>query len=607
MTIDTFENLFFSNLENNDIKYINDIIDSYSKLIKECYCEKGNVKCVRKFLIRFNDIILNNKNDYNIFTTVLNHPYFVHIHEEFRNSNILIKACKLNNRNAINWLMTMNINSCVQDDNGTTALMYASQNPELTDVVKYLCKDRDCIELEDKKHETAVFYAVRNIEAFRVLVNSSVNINHLNIDNDSILTYCCKYRIFEIFRTLRIANNLDRNIRNNDDMTAAMYLIEYEKYYELQMIIDESMNFNYKNRNNETAMSLLFKKYYKYYQKENIDKIKTMWYIIKLLIDNNVNFNVSIDKDGNTPLMFLIMIEDWYTIKYLLTNSKKLNISLRNSNGEDAIIIMNLKISQKFDDEMKEIANLLFEKNHSNKCSDFTDSAGNNLLMYSALTDSEKSAEYLIMDNFELVNQTNKNQENALIVCAKLGAYEIAKEIFKYRFIRINGQILKTKFTDINHKDIKGNTALHYAIQLKDYNMVNLLSHYKADQNIKNNEGLSPMELAGNDKIIIKCLNKPKMSNNYDIINEYQDLRDKYRKAYELPFEHNYQANTNLDSTKLNFMSNEIYTVIIDVNVDKDTESEKKNKKPLLFPLILLAILFILFDFCIALAVKLNN
>lgn len=494
-----FENQFFSNLQNGNRNCLNDI-QYNSKLINECYCEKGDIKSINRFVNRFNDCVLSNKDGYELYEEVLRHPSFDNLFYEFRNSDVMVRACQLSNESAIKWLMNMSINSCIQDNNGVTALMYASEKPNLINAVKYLC-DPNCINLVDKYNQTALFYAVNNIDAFRVLIDSRINVNQLNIDNDSVLTYCCKNKIYEPLRTLGVCLDIDYNIFNNDDMTAAMYLIEDGRSLELKYIINKKMNFYYMNKNKETAISILFKKLYQFYQNNDKDEIVKMHSIIKLLVDSEISLNTSIDEDGNTPLMYLIMLEDWCAIIYILIQSNDINLSLKNAQGESAITLaMNLsqkkfeeKISSDFEVNVRKLLELFVKRVENNEIHS-QDRNGNNLLMYSAYFDSKESSVVLSTEFHEMTEHVNVNQETPLIVCAKLGSLDAGREI------------LKSRYTGINKKDVLGNTALHYAIQLNDYSMVNLLGFYKADQYIRNNEGLTPLDMAKKDKTMLNIL-----------------------------------------------------------------------------------------------------
>lgn len=563
----TFENQFFTNLRQNSINCLNDI-NNNSKLIQECYSETGDIKTIKRFVNEFNEILLNNSNDsFSLFEQVLNHPDFKNILNEFRNSDIMIRACRLNSVKVLEWLMTMDINACVQDEEGATALMYASKNPELIHVVRYLCNDSSCINLVDSKRQNALFYAVRNTDAFRALVETSININQLNIDNDSVLTYCCKNKIYDTFRTLVISKTLDCNIFNNDDMTAAMYLIQEENYYRLRTIINKKMNFYYMNKNNETPLSLLFKKHYHYYQCGDMEKLLNINNIIKLLIDSEISLNSSIDKNGNTPLMYFILLEDWCSVVYILLHSSDTDLTLKNAHGDSAMTLASKfskklylkEISSLFEVDVKNLMESFYKKVPRNEVY-YQDSHGNNLLMYSAFYDSKESAAPLLDEYYELADQTNHDQETALILCAKLGSRDVAKEI------------LNKRAGDINFKDSNGNTALHYAVQSGDYYMANLLAYNKANCNAKNSEGVSPLALAMalKDETMVKYLKKPvfprdiekkeKGSHAHALFKKKPQLKrvdesafKKYREAYESVMKRttDYKINTIIKPTLL--------------------------------------------------------
>jgi len=439
----------------------------------------------------------------------------------------------------------MGINTCIQNVKGVTALMYACQSEKLQNAVRQLANNSSSLNMVDENGRTALFYAVNNINNLRTLITNDIDINRLDYNNDSILTYCCKNKIYEPIKTLAVAGNLNLNTFNNDDKTAAMYLVEDLRYMELKQIINKDMNFYYINKNNESALSILFKKYYEYYQNNEIDKILSTINVIKVLVDKNVNFNAAIDEQGNTPVMFLMMIEDWISLSYIMFYNKNLDLSLKNIYGESASSLC-LRISQKRVDEIissnynlsvKALLSLFF-KNDSFDNS-WYDRNGNNPLMYSAYYNSKESAHYLLTEHPDMVNQTNMHHESLLIMCAKLCSDGVAKEIFM------------NKVNNINQKDDNGNTALHYAVQLNDYYMTNLLAYNKADPNIKNNDGVTPMELAKKDNKLLKYITSPivsydfskkmkskglfKKKKNINPINV--DLLNKYREVYTSDFE----------------------------------------------------------------------
>ena len=113
----SFENEIFADLRNNNNNCIN-TIESNKKLILE------SSTFAKDFVQKLNHILLSDITDYTLVDKVLDHPYFSNILSEFRESDILIKACDNNNKQLVKWLLTKNIDLSIQDAYGRTALMY---------------------------------------------------------------------------------------------------------------------------------------------------------------------------------------------------------------------------------------------------------------------------------------------------------------------------------------------------------------------------------------------------------------------------------------------------------------------------------------------------
>ncbi|KRX04681.1 Ankyrin repeat-containing domain [Pseudocohnilembus persalinus] len=80
------------------------------------------------------------------------------------------------------------------------------------------------------------------------------------------------------------------------------------------------------------------------------------------------------------------------------------------------------------------------------------------------------------------VEQTDSQNNTLLIVAAQCGNIEII-------------QFLLSKFKDINHQNIDGDTALHKALSYGNDHAADLLILNGAFQNIKNNNGLTPWDI----------------------------------------------------------------------------------------------------------------
>jgi len=538
MDLKNFEYNFFKHLENNSKDCYKDI-DEYKGLIQDYFGERCDIKSIRDFVYNFNiRVIKNDKKEFDVFEGVLKHKLFTNVLYEFRNSEILILACQEGNENALNWLMTMDINTCVQDKNGCTALMYACKKTEMKflKIVNYLCEhDEKNIQLVDSKGQNAAFYAVENLSALRSLINHGIDINRTNYNYDSLLTYCCRNKIYEPLKVLGVNQNVDPNIFNDEEKTAAFYLIEDEKYFELKYIISKKMNLYFKNSKNETPLSILFKKYSNYFDSRDYDKLIDIIKIIKVIIDKKISIDTAVDEEGNTPFMYFLKYKDWCSIAYSILHCNDIDFSYKNAHGQTATIlslgitreIFYRTITSDCELDMKKL-NSYFLKNHTFD-RNFVDANGNNLLMYCAYNNASDLAELLLEEEEEKAYSININNEDLMIMCAKLGSPEIARTL-----------INKHKYTDINHQDNKGNTALHYAIQCSDYIMADLLAYNKADLNIKNKEGVSPMDLARNDGKMVKYLKNPvapyKMADKIKKKKTFKplrvDLQKKFRESY---------------------------------------------------------------------------
>ena len=67
---------------------------------------------------------------------------------------------------------------------------------------------------------------------------------------------------------------------------------------------------------------------------------------------------------------------------------------------------------------------------------------------------------------------------------------------------------------DVNKKNKNGDTALHFAFKIKNYDIIQLLLEYGASIKIKNNKGITPFEVANKD--IKDTFNLVEIYNNPD-------------------------------------------------------------------------------------------
>jgi len=493
MDFETFETLFTSNLHNKS-DYCFTLIEKNKNLIQEHLENDGDE--INRFVNKIKILVLKTKNNFSFIEKLLNHPLFESIYSKFRNSDILINACKIGNKPAIKWLLSMNINSLVQDSDGMTALMHAAENPKLTFVINHYLLNENCLNVVDNNGENVLFHSLHNSNALIILIKSKININQLNNNHESALLYCCKNELYIQFALLLTNPNIDVNLIDNDNKTVAMYLVEKGKFLELRALSKRNCNYNYININLESALSLLIKKLYCKDQneyRENDDITQKMYenYFRTLitLVDLNCDFNIPIDEEENTAIMVFIFVKDFLTLEYILKKCKNINLSKMNRNGENASSLY-IKSNSQYENKLL-MDNTTFDYH-------YIDRNNNNTILMLASMNKPSLVYKIIQSNVFSIDNVNNNKENALILAIKTKNLKAVDELLKYHI-------------NVNHQDYLGNTALYYAIELNKTVLVEKLMYYNADINIKNNKGKSALNLANDigNKSIIKLLNDP--------------------------------------------------------------------------------------------------
>lgn len=349
---ENFKNLLFLQLRANSNDYIKTIEDN--KKIIENYLNCNDTTDVGNFVKDFNDVILEPQiTKYKIFESVLKHKLFTKVLANFKESDILVKACKAVNKSAVEWLLTMNINYEIKDELGMTALMHAVEHTSLLFAVEKMMKaGGDHIHFTDINGNNVLFHATNSPDILKKLLKSKIDINHKNINNESLLLYCSRYdkiRSFEILCKSKIFKVFDVNLCNYEGKTTAMYLVENARFREVKPFVkNNNINPNYKNKFGDTLVSIYVKKFYQQYignigeadytSKFNYVVTKNYALTLMSLVDLKCDFNIPVDDDGNTPIMVFLMMKDYVTSKYLLDNCN-IDLSIKNLHGINASYI----------------------------------------------------------------------------------------------------------------------------------------------------------------------------------------------------------------------------------------------------------------------------
>jgi len=223
-----------------------------------------------------------------------------------------------------------------------------------------------------------------------------------------------------------------------------------------------------------------------------------------------------------------MIIEDFISAYYLLTQYKKINLSIKNKYNMNASYL-SLYINEESIDKLSYNNHnainfrLIREAFLNNETFDFNyfDQYNNNLLIHCIIRNDFFAQKILYTMDKKFINEMNKKNENALIIATKLGNNNI---LYHLLFYPEKPSIGRPK-VKINYKDNLGNTALYYAVKLKDKYAINVLMSCHADPTIKNNERVSPLDLAYElrDKDLLDLLHKPLPLNEFNDSDEDSD------------------------------------------------------------------------------------
>jgi len=353
--LETFEKELFAKLRKNSKKSLN-IIEKNEKLVDN-YLNGSNTEAIKKFVNGFNDVFLDKSvKKYKLFEAVLNHKLFTKVLAQFRESDVLIRACKdvkryyssyefedydeIVNKKVVEWLLTMNINYAVQDEKGMTALMYAVKTVKLYFAVKVMMTEKSMY-LLDNDGNNVLFHAADNYSSLKEFIKykDSYNIDHVNNNNENLYCYCSrkdKITSQKYLDTLKEYKCAQPNLANNDGKTAAMYLIFYAKYKELISFVKYyQIDPNYVSKKGHSLVSSLIQRYYTFYTKKIVQKegfglnltgFKKFSLIFEALKNMGCDFSISVDENGTTVPMILSKLHDEVTHNYLFGNEPIVNV-----------------------------------------------------------------------------------------------------------------------------------------------------------------------------------------------------------------------------------------------------------------------------------------
>jgi len=532
-----FRNEFFSLLRNNNKKCVK-ILDDSVEFIWGNLSRNGNPKLVNQFVNELNEIILEDKVKYKIFEKVLNHEALTHVYSTFKKSTILIQACQQEKKEVIRWLFTMDVDPCVQDDEGKTALMYAATKSDLLFVIQQFKSNFKCINLEDKNGRNLLFYC---IDKDFIELLSDVDVNHLNHNHETPLLYFCKSENLTPLSNLLDRSDINVNILDSEGKTAVMHLIERNRTGHLYCFTSSKKGyaFNYQTEKGKSVLSVFIKKMYQTDVVRTNADYDNLANCIITFVKAGVDFNVVVDDEGNTALMVFLIAHDFDTFYFVTRFAKDLDFTKKNKNGESATSLL-LKLGVPYHYNIVKQGSFDF---------DYRDPTNHNTPLILATIKCPGYMLAILKGNLKGINDINNYQENALIIAAKIYNNKAA-------------DLLIERGIDLNQQDNTGNTALHYAVKNRNIPLIHSLVGNGADYDIKNNDNETALEITQSvgDKITMNALmgtlSESELSKEVTILEKYKPAENKAIKEYlyigvsRLYPEVNYENNRDRGLTK---------------------------------------------------------
>lgn len=569
------ENHLLNYIKSNDKLECSEIIRKYENTIKKHFESNEKEKYVKEFVKKLNEILVNNSNYSKEFAAeeVLKCDVFPkEIISEFNESDILLRALQKKNYYLTRKLLNkryINLNCFTCDENGETALMHAAKHWENVFVVeKLLSLDRDSLFIEDNEGNTALYHSIHNFNIFNRILFVTKDINHLNHNNETIIYYCGRNEIYIPFDIVFKIPNIDLKFNKdifidegkrkfielvqNDNDTLLKYLSSH--YQSISNFTNTDILKSIVDEIGITMITILIEKYYNAYMSNDKDSFPKLIRMLKLLIFHlKCDVNTVIDEEGNTPIMFFLLIENYPAVNYILS-CKDVDLSIKNKHG------INASYLSLFIEEKEKKLRMKFLE-HPTFDHFYLDQQKDNLITHFIIRDCYDEALQVVTKAKYLLTVPNENGENTITIAIKSGHSDILQDIFFQN-------------EAFNQQDRLGNTPLHYAIELKDKYAILILAFYGADTSIKNNKGQTALDLANeaNDEDILECLNNPNK-----ILKKKQSKFKKVFSKIKKGTSSNEASSSESSSTSINVndASNEKFDVTLIKNKDMFKNSNK--------------------------------
>ena len=381
----------------------------------------------------------------------------------------------------VQFLLSKDPDINFQNNNGWTALMFASRNGHHQVVELLLSKDPD-INIQNNDGVTALMTASGNghHQVVELLLSKDPDINIQNNDGWTVLMDTSSNGHHQVVELL-LSKNPNINIQNNYDWTALMYASHNGHHQVVELLLSKDSNINIQNNYDWTALMLASRNGHHQVVELLLSKDPNIniqsnngWtalmlashngyhQVVELLLSKDPDINIQ-DNDGWTVLIVASCYGHYQVVELLL--SKDPDINIQDNDGWTALMPAS-------SNGHHQVVELLLSKDPD---INIQNNDGLTALMLASCNGHHQVVELLLSKDPD-INIQNNGGLTALMLASHNGHYQVV-------------ELLLSKDPDINIQDNDGWTALIRACGCGHHQVVELLLSKDPDVNIQNNDG----------------------------------------------------------------------------------------------------------------------
>ena len=367
----------------------------------------------------------------------------------------LMFASKNGHYQVVELLIKEKADPNIQAQNGVTALMIACEIGRYH-VVDLLLKENADHSLQDQEGWTPLMFASDNghYQAVELLLNKNADPNLQDQEGWTSLMFASDNGHFQVVELL-LQKNADPDLQDEEGWTALIFASQNGHYQAVELLLQKNVDPNIQTKEGSTALA---------YASQN-----GHYQVVEILLKENANPNLQ-DLNGWTALIFASQNGHYQVVELLLKENSDPN--LQDQDGWTALIFAS-------QNGHYQIVELLLKENAD---PNLQTPRGSTALIFASGNGHYQVVDLLLKENGD-PNLQDQEGWNALIFASGNGHYQVVELLLKEN-------------ADPNVQDQEGWTAVMFASQNGHYQVVERLLKENADPNFQTGKGWTALTIA---------------------------------------------------------------------------------------------------------------